>query len=87
MRGWAKSSGALSPCGDRVPHLARHLVELRNEGLTILLIEHNMDMIARLCNPVVVMAAGRKLTQGSFAAVAADTTVQEAYMGRRRWTS
>jgi branched-chain amino acid transport system ATP-binding protein/neutral amino acid transport system ATP-binding protein len=77
-------AGVNPALADRIAH---HLVDLRNEGLTILLIEHNMDMIARLCEPVVVMAAGRRLTQGRFADVAADATVQEAYMGRRRWTS
>jgi branched-chain amino acid transport system ATP-binding protein/neutral amino acid transport system ATP-binding protein len=77
-------AGVNPALADRIAH---HLVDLRNEGLTILLIEHNMDMIARLCDPVVVMAAGRKLTQGRFADVAADATVQEAYMGKRRWTS
>jgi ABC-type branched-subunit amino acid transport system ATPase component len=77
-------AGVNPALADRIAH---HLVDLRNEGLTILLIEHNMDMIARLCDPVVVMAAGRKLTQGRFADVADDAGVQEAYMGRRRWTS
>ena len=43
-----------------------------------------MDMVARLCNPVIVMAEGRHLAQGSFAEMAADARVQEAYMGRRR---
>ena len=46
-----------------------------------------MDMIARLCDHVVVMAEGRQLAEGSFADVAADARVQEAYMGRRRWAS
>ncbi|HEY5301883.1 MAG TPA: ABC transporter ATP-binding protein [Acetobacteraceae bacterium] len=65
--------------------IARHLRALRDEGMTFLVIEHHMDMVARLCDPVVVMAEGRVLRQGSFAEVAADPTVQEAYMGRRRW--
>jgi ABC-type branched-subunit amino acid transport system ATPase component len=46
-----------------------------------------MDVIARLCAPVVVMAEGRHLAQGTFAEVAADARVQEAYMGRRAWAS
>ncbi len=65
--------------------IAAHLRALRSEGMTFLVIEHHMDMVARLCDPVVVMAEGRVLTEGSFARVAADPTVQEAYMGRRRW--
>ena len=71
------------------PTLAReigeHLLTLREEGLTFLIIEHHLDVIARLCAPVIVMAEGRRLAEGSFADVAADVRVQEAYMGRRRW--
>jgi ABC-type branched-subunit amino acid transport system ATPase component len=65
--------------------IARHLSALRDEGMTFLVIEHHMDIVAQLCDPVVVMAEGRVLTQGSFAEVAADPAVQEAYMGRRQW--
>ena len=63
--------------------LAAHLAALRAEGLTFLIIEHHLDMIARLCNPVIVMAEGHHLAQGTFAEVAADERVQEAYMGSR----
>ena len=70
------------------PTLARtigeHLKALAREGMTILLIEHHMDMVARLCDHVIVLAEGRRLAEGSFADVAADPAVQEAYMGRRR---
>jgi len=44
-------------------------------------------MIARLCAPVIVMADGRRLAEGTFAEVAASEAVQEAYMGRRKWAS
>jgi ABC-type branched-subunit amino acid transport system ATPase component len=70
------------------PTLAReigeHLKALAAEGLPILLIEHHMDMVARLCDRVIVMAEGRHLAEGSFDALANDARVQEAYMGRRR---
>jgi ABC-type branched-subunit amino acid transport system ATPase component len=66
--------------------IGEHLKALVREGITVLLIEHHMDMVARLCNPVIVMAEGRHLAQGSFAEMAADARVQEAYMGRRRVT-
>jgi ABC-type branched-subunit amino acid transport system ATPase component len=66
--------------------IAHHLRALRDEGMTFLVIEHHMDIVAQLCDPVVVMAEGRVLTQGGFAAVAADPAVQEAYMGRRQWS-
>jgi ABC-type branched-subunit amino acid transport system ATPase component len=70
------------------PSLAREIGERLREiaasGIALLLIEHQMDAIARLCDHVVVMAEGRRLTEGSFAAVAADAVVQDAYMGRPR---
>jgi branched-chain amino acid transport system ATP-binding protein/neutral amino acid transport system ATP-binding protein len=73
------------------PTLAReiteHLRALVAESITILLIEHHMDTVAQLCDRVVVLAEGRHLAEGSFAALAADPRVQEAYMGRRRWPS
>jgi ABC-type branched-subunit amino acid transport system ATPase component len=65
--------------------IANHLRALCADGITFLVIEHHMDLIARLCEPVIVMAEGRKLTEGKFAAIAADPAVQEAYMGQRRW--
>jgi branched-chain amino acid transport system ATP-binding protein len=49
----------------------------------VLLIEHDMGFIARLCNPVIVMAEGQVLTQGSFDEVRSDHRVREAYLGRR----
>jgi ABC-type branched-subunit amino acid transport system ATPase component len=64
-----------------------HLQRLAADGITFLIIEHHLDVIARLCDPVIVMAEGRHLAQGSFAELAADPRVQAAYMGRRRWAS
>ena len=61
-----------------------HLLGLRDEGLTFLIIEHHMDAVLRLCDPVVVMAEGKNLAKGSFREVAENPTVQEAYMGRRK---
>src|SRR5207249_4861293 len=55
----------------------------RESGLTFLVIEHHLDVIARLCDPVIVMAEGRHLAEGTFAEVAADERVQAAYLGRR----
>ncbi len=64
--------------------IAHHLRSLVDEGLTVLLIEHHMDTIAQLCDRVVVLAAGTNLAEGTFADVAGDPAVQEAYMGRRQ---
>jgi len=53
----------------------------RERGYTFCIIEHNMDLIAELCDPVIVMAEGRVLAQGTIAAVRADRAVVEAYLG------
>ena len=64
-----------------------HLRGLVADGMTIFLIEHHMDTIARICDRVVVLADGQPLAAGNFAAIAEDERVQEAYMGRRRWVA
>jgi ABC-type branched-subunit amino acid transport system ATPase component len=54
---------------------------LAAEGVDFLIIEHDLDVVAALCEHVYVMAAGRILTQGSFAQVTGDARVVEAYLG------
>ena len=56
----------------------------RERGYTFCMIEHDMDFIARLCDPVIVMAEGRLLTQGSIEEVRANEEVIEAYLGTGR---
>jgi branched-chain amino acid transport system ATP-binding protein len=53
----------------------------RERGVTILLIEHDMDLVRRLCDPVIVLAEGHPLVEGPFATVAQDPRVLEAYLG------
>lgn len=57
------------------------ILELNRRGTTFLLIEHNMDMVARLCGRVVVMASGRLLAEGPPAEVSRDPRVVDAYLG------
>jgi branched-chain amino acid transport system ATP-binding protein len=53
----------------------------RERHYTFFVIEHDMDLIARLCDPVIVMATGRVLTQGKMSDIRKDTRVVEAYFG------
>ena len=66
--------------------LMRKLVEnietLRREaGITFFVIEHDMDLVTRLCNPVIVMSQGERLAEGSPEEIKQDKRVLEAYLG------
>lgn len=63
--------------------IAERILSLRDQGLTFLIVEHDMDMVAQLCDPVIVMAAGARLTEGTFDEIVADDRVQDAYLGQR----
>jgi len=51
------------------------------QGITFFLIEHDMDLVLSLCNPVIVMSEGRKLAEGSPKEIRKDKGVLEAYLG------
>jgi branched-chain amino acid transport system ATP-binding protein len=57
------------------------VLQLNAQGKSILLIEHNMEMVTRLCHRVVVMAGGKYLTEGPPQTVARNPIVVEAYLG------
>lgn len=64
--------------GDLVGNIERLNREL---GYTFLVIEHDMDMIARLCDPVIVLAQGSVMVQGSIEEIRNNPDVIEAYFG------
>lgn len=53
----------------------------REDGITFLLIEHDLDLVAELCNPVHALAEGRVIASGTMDQVRADPVVAEAYLG------
>jgi branched-chain amino acid transport system ATP-binding protein len=62
--------------------LAGNIERLNQElGYTFFVIEHDMDLIARLCDPVIVMAAGSVMTEGHIADIQKNEAVIEAYFG------
>jgi branched-chain amino acid transport system ATP-binding protein len=62
---------------DRISALIRKISANR----TILMVEHNLSVVAALSNTITVLAAGRKLAEGDYATVSRDPRVIEAYIG------
>lgn len=65
-----------------IEHLGHTVFELQREhGLSVLLVEHNMGLVRRLCNRAVVLDAGRVIAEGTPEAVLSDQQVLLAYLG------
>jgi branched-chain amino acid transport system ATP-binding protein len=57
------------------------LIRRVSAGKTVLLVEHNLGVVAELCDRVTVLTRGTRLSEGSYAQVNADPLVREAYLG------
>ena len=64
--------------------ISRVIRALRDEGITFVIVEHDMDMVASICDRVYVFAEGRNLTCGSFKEIASERRVVDAYLGGLR---
>jgi ABC-type branched-subunit amino acid transport system ATPase component len=64
-----------------VETIERHIRRLNREGLTFLVVEHDMPLVMRLCDPVIVLDRGRKIAEGPAAAIQRDPEVLDAYLG------
>ena len=54
---------------------------IRDRGITVVLVEHHMDLVMRVSDTVLVLNYGEVLAQGSPAAIQSDSTVIDAYLG------
>jgi branched-chain amino acid transport system ATP-binding protein len=61
--------------------LAEILLRLRSEGVGLVVVEHDMELLLPLCDRVVVLARGRKIADGSSASVIEQPEVRAAYFG------
>ena len=62
-------------------YFAQLLERLSSEGLAILIVEHDVELVMRLCQQIHVLDFGRKIAAGTPAEVQANKTVQAAYLG------
>lgn len=73
------------PAGGINPVLLEEIVDhirlLNKQGITFLIVEHNMDLVMSLCEPVIVMAYGKVLAEGRPETIQNDKEVLEAYLG------
>jgi branched-chain amino acid transport system permease protein len=73
------------PAGGVNPSLVGRMVEivrdLNRQGVTFLVVEHNIPMVLQLCDPVVVFSRGRAIAEGPPATIREDPIVLDAYLG------
>jgi ABC-type branched-subunit amino acid transport system ATPase component len=72
-------AGGVNPA--LVERIGEHIVELNRQGVTFLLVEHNMPFVMGLCHEVIVLHRGGVLARGGPAAIRADAAVLDAYLG------
>ncbi|HYF17790.1 MAG TPA: AAA family ATPase, partial [Ramlibacter sp.] len=67
------------------PTMVRHIEEvirrINAEGVTLVIVEHNVDFIMNLCRSVVVLESGRKIAEGPPTVIRSDPRVLAAYLG------
>lgn len=62
-------------------NIAEYIETMRARGITLLIIEHNLNMVERLCEHVIVMAEGSVLAEGSMREIRGNPAVVDAYLG------
>jgi len=64
-----------------IDRIIGHIQDLNSSGITFLLVEHNLDVVERLCDHVVVMTLGKTLATGRMSDLRQNAEVVQAYLG------
>ena len=72
-------AGGVNPT--MINQLAERIRTLNRQGVTFLVVEHNMEFVMSICNPIMVMHHGAKIAEGSPEEIRKNPTVLEAYLG------
>jgi len=65
-----------------INQISDHVLRWNQEGITFLIIEHNMDVIMSLCQTIWVLAEGTNLAHGTPQEIQGNSQVLEAYLGQ-----
>ena len=64
-----------------IERIGGYILDLKESGVTVLMIEHNLNVVEQICDYVIVLAEGRTLATGRLSELRQNTEVVKAYLG------
>ena len=64
-----------------IERIGGYILDLKNQGVTVLMVEHNLNVVEKICDHVIVLAEGRTLATGRLSDLRANPEVVQAYLG------
>jgi neutral amino acid transport system ATP-binding protein len=64
-----------------IERIGGYIMDLKHQGVTILMIEHNLNVVEKICDHVIVLAEGKTLATGRLSELRSNPDVVKAYLG------